>query len=215
VARHPGGGGQPRVPAPRYDRGRYLEGGYLLYPNQLPPATLAALLPGFGAAHQRLMEQAHRIGSAIAWLDDIGSGSVRLDDDGEPVWDWSLGPADELLARDAMKKEAAVLLHAGATEVITPDPVGTRLHDPGDLVRLDTVDLRPGSMMFAAPHPAGMCRMGSDPAKSVVGSDNQVHAVKGLYVCDSSVFPTAVSVDPSDTIMAFSSLAAERMLARW
>ncbi|MEW5738678.1 MAG: GMC family oxidoreductase [Myxococcota bacterium] len=198
-----------------FDHGRYVEGGYLLYPNQLPPATLAALLPGFGKEHQKLMENAHRLGSAIAWIDDVNSGSVRLDDEGKPIWSWTLSGQDELTVRDALKKEAAVLLHAGASEVIVPDPKGTRLLDLKDLSKLDTVDLRPGSMMFAAPHPAGMCRMGKDPATSVVNSHNEVHAVKGLYVCDPSVFPTAVSVDPSETIMAFSYVAAAKMLRDW
>lgn len=198
---------------PRYEGGRYLEGGYLLHPNQLPPATLAALLPGFGASHRALMDEAHQLGSAIAWIDDQGSGSVRLDAEGNPVWDWELGPADQAIVRDALKKEALVLLHAGAEEVIVPDAVGTRISSLKELAALDTVDLGPGSMMFAVPHPAGMCRMGNDPATSVVGTDHQLHAVKGLYVCDPSVFPTVVSVDPSETIMAFSLVAAQRLLA--
>jgi len=199
----------------RFEGARYVEGGYLLHPNQLPPATLAALLPGFGKAHQQLMENAHRIGSCIAWIDDVNSGSVRLDGEGRPIWSWTLSGQDELTVRDALRKEALVLLHAGAKEVIVPDTKGTRLSDLNELPKLDTVDLRPGSMTFAVPHPAGMCRMGKDPATSVVNSHNEVHAVKGLYVCDPSVFPTAVSVDPSETIMAFSALAAERMLASW
>jgi choline dehydrogenase-like flavoprotein len=57
--------------------------------------------------------------------------------------------------------------------------------------------------------------MGKDPKTSVVNSDHEVHAVKGLFVTDPSVFPTAVSVDPSETIMAFSLVAAQRLLARW
>lgn len=200
---------------PRFDGERYLEGGYLLYPNQLPPATLAALLPGFGRKHRALMDEAHRIGSAIAWIDDQGSGHVTLDDEGHPVWHWSLSPLDERIVRDALKKQARVLLASGAKEVIVPDAVGTRLLDEEDLARLDTVDVRAGSMLFAAPHPAGMCRMGKDPKTSVVNSDHEVHAVKGLFVTDPSVFPTAVSVDPSETIMAFSLVAAQRLLARW
>ena len=200
---------------PTFEGGRYVEGGYLLYPNQLPPATLAALLPGFGASHAKLMDNAHRIGSTIAWIDDLGSGSVRLDEHGDPVWDWTLSRADELIVRDALKKEALVLLNAGAREVITPDPAGTRIGDTADLKKLDTVDLRAGSMMFACPHPAGMTRMGRDGSMSVVGSNNEVHAVKGLFVCDPSAFPTVVSVDPSETIMAFSYLAAEKMLRDW
>lgn len=106
-------------------------------------------------------------------------------------------------------------LHAGAKELIVPDARGTRLSDLSELKKLDDIDLRPGSMMFASPHPAGMCRMGKDPAKSVVNSNNEVHAVKGLFVTDPSAFPTAVSVDPSETIMAFSYVAAAKLLERW
>jgi len=107
------------------------------------------------------------------------------------------------------------MLHAGAREVIVPDPAGTRIRDLSELRKIDSVDMRPGSMLFAGPHPAGMARMGTDPRTSVVDWRNEVHAVKGLYVCDPSVFPTAVSVDPSETIMAFSAVAAKRMLERW
>src|SRR6185295_17594859 len=197
---------------PRMDGERYVEGGYLLHPNQLQPATLSALLPGFGRPHRALMARAHQIGSCIAWVDDAESGSVTLDDDGEPVWHWELRGRDDLAIRDAMKKQAAVLLHAGAREVIVPDPAGTRIHDLGELAKIDSVDTRPGSMLFPGPHPAGLARMGKDPSTSVVNGRNELHAVKGLYVCDPSVFPTAVSVDPSETIMAFSAVAAKRML---
>lgn len=57
--------------------------------------------------------------------------------------------------------------------------------------------------------------MGKDPARSVVNADHELHAVKGLYVCDPSVFPTSVVVDPSETIMAFSYVAVRRMLEGW
>jgi choline dehydrogenase-like flavoprotein len=39
-----------------------------------------------------------------------------------------------------------------------------------------------------------------------------VHGVANLFVADSSVFPTAVSVDPSLTIMGFSCIAARHVL---
>ena len=56
--------------------------------------------------------------------------------------------------------------------------------------------------------------MGRDPATSVVKSSGETHEVAGLYVADPSVFPTAVSVDPSETIMAFSHVLADGLLAR-
>lgn len=209
----PAGVGSMAYRLHRFEGETYREGGYLLYPNQLPPASLAALLPGFGASHRALMDNAHRIGSAIAWIDDQHGGSVSLDEDLNPVWEYSLKGVDLLTVRDALKKQATVLFHAGARQVVLPDPRSTRLEGLDQLSKLDAV--RVEDLLFAAPHPSSMCRMGKDPATSVVDCNNQVHGVKGLYVCDPSVFPTAVSVDPSETIMAFSYLAAARLLADW
>jgi choline dehydrogenase len=42
-------------------------------------------------------------------------------------------------------------------------------------------------------HPVGTCRMGQDPATSVVDLKLRVHGVRGLRVADSSIFPTIVS----------------------
>jgi len=42
-----------------------------------------------------------------------------------------------------------------------------------------------------------------------VGFDHRVHGTDNLYVADPSVFPTAPSVDPSLSIMAFSFVAAD------
>jgi choline dehydrogenase-like flavoprotein len=195
--------------------GKYLGGGYLVHPNQLQPAGLAVLLPGFGHSHRALMENAHRIGSAICWIDDVGSGEVTLDEEGAPSYRYRLSADDQLILRDAIRVQARILLAAGAREVILPDPAGTRVRDERELAKVNDIAIGPGDVLFPAPHPAGMCRMGRDPATSVVDCGGQVHAVRNLYVCDPSAFPTAVSVDPSETIMAWSYVAAARLLSSW
>lgn len=42
-------------------------------------------------------------------------------------------------------------------------------------------------------HPCGTCRMGDDPARSVVDARLRVHGVPGLRVADASVFPNVTS----------------------
>ena len=63
-------------------------------------------------------------------------------------------------------------------------------------------------------HIIGTCRMGDDPADSVVNGDGRTHDVPNLIVCDNSVFPSALSVNPALTIMALSLRTADRFLAR-
>jgi choline dehydrogenase-like flavoprotein len=119
-----------------------------------------------------------------------------------------------LMLRDSMKKGALALLAAGAREVFLPDAAKTPVRDERDLAQIDQLEVGPGAMAFAAPHPAGALRMGPDPERSVVQCTGEAHEVPGLYVADPSVFPTPPSVDPSETIVAFSLLLADRMLER-
>jgi choline dehydrogenase-like flavoprotein len=193
----------------RFENERYVEGGYLLHPNQLQAELLAITLPGFGEQHWNLMEHLPRIGSAIAWIDDENGGTISLDGEGRPVYDYKLRGVDVLKARDAMKKEAMLLFAAGAREVIVPDIIGTRLRGPEEIALLDTIPIEEGEISFPAPHPAGALRMGKDPEKSVVGASHEAHEVPGLFVADPSVFPLPPSVDPSLSIMAFAVVASE------
>ena len=56
--------------------------------------------------------------------------------------------------------------------------------------------------------------MGIDPRTSVVRPDFECHEVTGLYVVDSSVFPTNLGVNPQHSIMAMSRLAATQIAGR-
>ena len=61
-------------------------------------------------------------------------------------------------------------------------------------------------------HIIGTCRMGAGAADSVVNRDGRVWDVPGLFVCDNSVFPSALAVNPALTIMAVSLRTADRFL---
>jgi choline dehydrogenase-like flavoprotein len=62
-------------------------------------------------------------------------------------------------------------------------------------------------------HLFGTARMGADRATSVVRPDFRHHTVAGLYVADSSVFPTNLGVNPQLPIMAMAARCAERIIA--
>ncbi|QIW96554.1 hypothetical protein AMS68_002072 [Peltaster fructicola] len=55
---------------------------------------------------------------------------------------------------------------------------------------------------FASAHQMGSSRMGTAPSNSVVDPSGQVWGHKGLYICDTSVFPSASGVNPMITCMA-------------
>lgn len=50
--------------------------------------------------------------------------------------------------------------------------------------------------------------MGADPADSVVGPTGEAHGLPGLYLADSSVFPTSLGVNPQLTTMTMATAIA-------
>jgi choline dehydrogenase-like flavoprotein len=78
----------------------------------------------------------------------------------------------------------------------------TPLHIPSmdQISKLDSAEygaLKHG--LFSA-HQMGGLPMGSNPQSSVVNSHLQHHRIQNLFVIDGSVFPSALGVNPSETI---------------
>ena len=51
-------------------------------------------------------------------------------------------------------------------------------------------------------HACGTCRMGNDPATSVVDPQGRCHGVENLWIADASVFPSCPAVGPGLTVIA-------------
>jgi hypothetical protein len=62
-------------------------------------------------------------------------------------------------------------------------------------------------------HTLGGCRMGADGEDAVVDPDCRSFDVANLYVCDNSVYPSALSANPCVTQLALSLRTADRFLA--
>jgi choline dehydrogenase-like flavoprotein len=62
-------------------------------------------------------------------------------------------------------------------------------------------------------HLLGTCRMGDDPATSVINRDHRSHDVPNLFICDGSSFVTSGRGQPTMTIMALAFRAADRIRA--
>ncbi len=60
-------------------------------------------------------------------------------------------------------------------------------------------------------HLNGSCRMGDDPATSVVNADGRSWDIPNLWICDGSLFPTIGGVNPSLTIQALACRAGDRI----
>ena len=181
----------------------------------LHPAAAAAALPWQSAAqHRDLMERSAHLSLIGVLCRDTSDGRVRIDRDGNPRVRWRLNRQDEDRMAVGVAAAGEVLAAAGATEVFSVHrqrfafrPGGPDAHRAwAEATR--RAGFRAGRATLASYHQMGSCRMGTDPATSAVGPDQQTHEVKALYVADASVFPTAVGVNPMLTVMGLAHRAA-------
>jgi choline dehydrogenase-like flavoprotein len=59
-------------------------------------------------------------------------------------------------------------------------------------------------------HVIGTCRMGASAADSVVDTYGRSHEIDNLWICDNSIFPSALAANPALTIMALALRTARR-----
>lgn len=108
---------------------------------------------------------------------------------------------------------ARIFMKGGAKKVY-PLVRGWEFNTLEDVTRFENADLRKGDIDCMAFHPLGTCRMSARPKEGVCDQLHQVYGVTGLHVCDGSVIPTSLGVNPQLTIMAFATRLAFRLLGK-
>jgi choline dehydrogenase-like flavoprotein len=98
--------------------------------------------------------------------------------------------SNELKMREDMMNDAAEMLEAAGFKNINP-------------YNSKTTNIGLGI------HEMGTARMGRDPKTSVLNGNNQVHAVKNVFVTDGAGMTSASCVNPSLTYMALTARAAD------
>ncbi|KAI1878192.1 uncharacterized protein JN550_000374 [Neoarthrinium moseri] len=79
------------------------------------------------------------------------------------------------------------------------------------LTSLETAGNKPPVTPFGSAHQMGTCRMSRSEETGVVDPRGRVWETEGLYVADSSVFPSASGVNPMITTMAFADYIARNV----
>ena len=114
--------------------------------------------------------------------------SDECDDTGmpKPRILFSAGPNEQAMTRHAVRFLTAVWEAAGATDI------------------------------WACPriaHTIGTCRMGTDPGDAVVDPQGRSFDVPNLWICDNSVFPSALPANPALTIMGLGLRTADAFIS--
>lgn len=182
-------------------------------------SILASRVPGAGRDFGRRLAELRRHAVWGAALRAEAQGSVRPGlpgMGGHALVRYSLTDGDLQKARRATRVLCELFLAAGAEEVypgVAGAPAVIRTRAEAALLE-EQVPLDARAFAMSMTHLFATARMGSDRRRSVVGLDFQHHDAPGLYVADSSVFPSNTGVNPQLAIMALAHLCAAALAGR-
>lgn len=192
--------------------------GFWIETPPMHPSFTAAALPGFGRTHAHGMARFNQLGVLIGLTRDgadreRSSGRVAVNRRGEVSIRYRLSTEDEKRVRASLVAAARLHFAMGATSVETVHATPLVAKRVAEVESLATGPLTPNRVTLFSAHVNGTCRMGTDPRTSGATPDGERHGVRGLYITDGSLLPTALGVNPQETIMAVSHVLASRMAA--
>ena len=166
--------------------------------------------------HQRNMNRYAHMGclGVIAASDEQGHSVMRKRNainGAEIDFTPTSAELDRLLA--GLRHAGEILFEAGAERVMPATWDYREFHSEKDLdeLRVGRWIRDASDISVNTAHPQGGNPMAADPASGVVDENCRVHGHDNLWVCDASVFPTAVRVNPQLTVMAVSHYAATQI----
>ncbi|CAJ2636010.1 unnamed protein product [Trifolium pratense] len=163
------------------------------------------------------MHKFSRTAHVFALARDQASGTVV---DSPNCISYQMKDVDKDNLSKGIEKVLRIMAAAGAEEIGTHNNKGRSLkvkevsyHEFEKFVNeessMSVTDL---STPVCSAHQMRSCRMGNNPKESVMNQMGETWEVEGLYLADSSVFPTALGVNPMVTIQAIAYCTAQHVL---
>ncbi|KAI9008318.1 hypothetical protein BC832DRAFT_530553 [Gaertneriomyces semiglobifer] len=194
--------------------------------SAMHPSMYSTCTPWRGAEdHKRLMSLYDRaVPTLVLSRDsDATKGRISLDKDGNPRLDYSIASKDQKSVLAGVEIAIKTLIAAGADEIVTNQngvppfviskpasaDILTSKEFEDYLDRVRAWGYKPTwSPLFSA-HQMGTCRLAGTSKLGVCNPEGQTWEVKGLYVADASLFPTASGVNPMVTTLSMGYMVAQ------
>lgn len=194
--------------------------GYKLEVPPLQPMLASTVMGSFGKLLADEMGQLPNTQALIALMrdgfhDDSAGGQVRIDDSGQPVFDYDVHERLWNGLRRAYLTMAEIQFAAGAASV-RPGHLDSAPYRSWSEAKaaIDALPMRKHRVGLVTAHLMGGCAMGEDQKRCVVDSYGNHHQLENLSVFDGSIFPSAIGANPQLSIYGFTARNASALVTR-
>nr|XP_007156339.1 hypothetical protein PHAVU_003G278200g [Phaseolus vulgaris]ESW28333.1 hypothetical protein PHAVU_003G278200g [Phaseolus vulgaris] len=188
--------------------------GAVIQTPSLHPGMFSILMPWTSGKDMKdRMHKFSRTAHVFALARDQGSGTVNS----PSLISYELKDVDKENLETGIEKVLRILAAAGAEEIGTHNNKGRSInvkqvsyHEFEKFVKEESsMSLTDLTTPLCSAHQMGSCKMGTNPSDSVVNQMGETWEVEGLYLADTSVFPTALGVNPMVTVQAIAYCTAQ------
>lgn len=174
-----------------------------------PVGTQALMMPGWFREHYENMRRYPHLSCIGVVVGSQQNGRVRTGRRGRGMkLDYVPTEADLRLMVKGTKLAGRIHFASGATRVMPLTFRSLEYSAPEQLEDLDDVIRDNTDIELHTSHPQGGNAISANPRKGVVDERFRVQGTENVYVCDASVFPSSVTVNPQLTVMALADYAA-------
>jgi choline dehydrogenase-like flavoprotein len=173
-----------------------------------PVATQALAMPGWFEDHFNNMQRYTHLTATGVLVGTQRNGRVRAALTGGADVDFEPTPEDLKRLLSGLKLLGRIYLAAGARRVMPTTFRYREFTTEAELERLDEYVQDGSDIALGTGHPQGGNALSRDPRKGVVDASFRVHGFENLHICDASVFPSSITVNPQLTVMALAHYAA-------
>ena len=182
----------------------------------LHPMLTAVAMGGFGRPHQEAMSRLpNASGMAGLLVDGLlpqeAGATVSRRSDGRPSIDYPLGALQMNAFRKMFETIARLHFAAGAQEVRSLHTNPVVMKSEAEIDKLRKAPMEPLRFPIFTFHQMGGAGMGGPGRDTVVDDRLRLREADNVFVVDGSTFPTALGVNPSETIYGLSRWASSHI----
>ena len=178
------------------------------------PGIVASLLPSGGNEGKEAMTRYGHFAASLLLVPDEPSGSVTLKPSGRPLIRYTHRENHKARLREAIRVAARVYLAAGAERVDVASARPLTIRKESDLAQVDALRFDPATVALISAHQQGTARMAPRRADGAMDPDGRIYGTRGVYVLDSSAFPTSASSHTMTPIMTLSRYLTHKLLSQ-